>query len=197
MRALLALPLLVLVLAGCSGDDKAEGSAAARARPACPAAYKAEWRRLANRVHVPVYCPSWMPSPLDADIGGQWNSDGPIVDKDRSYLVGFLWHEAGAGDVHVNFRAYPGRTAVPRCKDGKQTVPCFSDARGTKRIGDRKVTVYTVSRDADQWHVSFLWRHNGTLYAVSEHVAPPLTFGKVVSNLERLVGGLELIKPTT
>lgn len=196
MRALLALPLLVLLLAGCSGDDKAEGSAAARPRPACPAAYKAEWQRLANRVHVPVYCPSWMPSPLDADIGGQWNSDGPIVDKDRSYLVGFLWHEAGAGDVHVNFRAYPGRTAVPRCKDGKQTVPCFSDARGTKRIGDRKVTVYTVSRDADQWHVSFLWRRNGTLYAVSEHVAPPLSFGKVVSNLERLVGGLELIKPT-
>lgn len=196
MRALLALPLLVLLLAGCSGDDKAEGSAAATARPSCPAAYKAEWQRLANRVGAPVYCPSWMPSPLDADIGGQWNSDGPIVDKDRSYLVGFLWHEAGAGDVHVNFRAYPGRTAVPRCKDGKQTVPCFSDAQGTKRIGDRKVTVYTVSRDADQWHVSFLWRRNGTLYAVSEHVAPPLSFGKVVSNLERLVGGLELIKPT-
>ena len=196
MRALLALPLLVLVLAGCSGGDKAEGSDAAKARPACPAAFKPEWQRLANRVQVPVYCPSWMPSPLDADIGGQWNSDGPVVDKDRSYLVGFLWHEAGAGDVHVNFRAYPGRTAVPRCKDGRQLVPCFSDARGTKQIGDKKVTVYTVSRDADQWHVSFLWRRNGTLYAATEHVAPPLTFGKVVSNLERLVGGLELIKPT-
>lgn len=196
MRALLALPLVVLVLAGCSGDEKVAGSAAAKPSPACPAAYKAEWQRLANRVQVPVYCPSWMPSPLDADIGGQWNSDGPVVDKDRSYLVGFLWHEAGAGDVHVNFRAYPGRTAVPRCKEGQQIVPCFSDARGTKRIRDKRVTVYTVSRDADQWHVSFLWRRDGTLYAVSEHVAPPLSFGKVVSNLERLVGDLELIKPT-
>jgi hypothetical protein len=197
VRALLALPLLALALAGCSGDDQAEGSSAAKSHAACPAAYKAEWQQLANRVHAPVYCPSWMPSPLDADIGGQWNSDGPVVDKDRSYLVGFLWHEAGAGDVHVNFRAYPGRTVVPRCKDGKQLVPCFSDARGTKQIGDKKVTVYTVSRDADQWHVSFLWRRNGTLYAATEHVAPPLTFGKVVSNLERLVGGLELIKPTS
>jgi hypothetical protein len=196
VRALLALPFLALALVGCSGDDQAEGSSAAKSHPACPAAYKAEWQRLANRVKAPVYCPSWMPSPLDADIGGQWNSDGPVVDKDRSYLVGFLWHEAGAGDVHVNFRAYPGRTAVPRCKDGRQLVPCFSDARGTKQIGDKKVTVYTVSRDADQWHVSFLWRRNGTLYAATEHVAPPLTFGKVVSNLERLVGGLELIKPT-
>ncbi|MFL5930652.1 MAG: hypothetical protein ACJ75P_05290 [Gaiellaceae bacterium] len=195
MRWLAALPLLLLVLAGCSGDDKAEGSAAAKPRPACPAASKPEWQQLANRVQAPVYCPSWMPSPLDADIGGQWNSDGPIVDKDRSYLVGFLWHEAGAGDVHVNFRGYPRRTAVPRCKDGKQRVPCFSDARGTKRIGDKNVTVYTVSRDADQWHVTFLWRRDGTLYTASEHVAPPFTFGKVVSNLERLVGGLDLIKP--
>jgi hypothetical protein len=168
------------------------------AKPAgCPPALKPEWQQLANRVGVPVYCPNWMPSPLDADIGGQWNSDGPIVDRDRSYLVGFLWHEAGSGDVHVNFRGYPGRTAVPRCRDGKRSIPCFSDPRGTRKIGDKKVTVYTVSRDADQWHVTYLWRRNGTLYTVSEHVAPPLTFRKVVANLDRLVGGLELIEPTT
>jgi hypothetical protein len=198
VRALLVLPvcLAAVALAGCSGDDKVEGSAAAKPRPGCPAAFKPEWQRLANRVQVPVYCPSWMPSPLDADIGGQWNSDGASVDRrDRSYLVGFLWHEAGSGDVHVNFRGYPGRTAVPRCKDGKKLVPCFSDVRGTKRIGDKRVTVYTVSRDADQWHVTFLWRRAGTLYTASEHVAPPLTFSKVVSNLERLVRGLELIRP--
>ncbi|HET6642673.1 MAG TPA: hypothetical protein VFG93_05315, partial [Gaiellaceae bacterium] len=74
--------------------------------------------------------------------------------------------------------------------------PCFSDPRGTRQLGGRKVTVYTVSRDADQWHVTYLWRRNGTLYTVSEHVAPPLTFRKVISNLDRLVGGLELIRPT-
>jgi hypothetical protein len=197
VRSLLLLPLLVLALAGCSGDDQVASDAAAKSRPGCPASFKPEWQRLANRVDVPVYCPSWMPSPLDADIGGQWNSDGPAVDrKDRSFLLGFLWHEAGAGDIHVNFRAYPKRTAVPRCLDGKRSVPCFSDARGTKQIGDKKVTVYTVSRDADQWHVTYLWRRNGTLYTVSEHVAAPLTFSKVVSNLNKLVGGLELIRPT-
>jgi hypothetical protein len=196
VRALLALPLFVLVLAGCSGDEKVAGSAAATPRPACPAAYKAEWQRLANRVQVPVYCPSWMPSPLDASIDGQWNSGGPLVDRDRSYLVGFLWHEAGSGDVHVNFRAYPGRTAIPRCRDGKRSIPCFSDPRGTRRVGDKKVTVYTVSRDADQWHVTYLWRRAGTLYTVSEHVAPPLTYRRVIANLDRLVGGLYLIRPT-
>jgi hypothetical protein len=204
VRALLALPLLVVVLAGCSGDEKVAGSAAAKPSPACPAAYKAEWQRLANRVQVPVYCPSWMPSPLDADIGGQWNSDGPVVDRDRSYLVGFLWHEAGSGDVHVNFRAYPNRTKVPTCidtqtsggKTRRRKVPCFSDPRGERTVGDKRVTVYTVSRDADQWHVTYLWRRNGTLYTVSEHVAEPLNFRRVVANLDRLVSGLELIRPT-
>jgi hypothetical protein len=195
LRQVVLLVVLGACLAGCSGDDKVEGSAAAKRPAGCPQALKPEWQRLANRVRVPVYCPNWMPSPLDADIGGQWNSDGPIVDRDRSFLVGFLWHEAGSGDVHVNFRGYPGRTAVPRCLDRKRSIPCFSDPRGTRRIGDKQVTVYTVSRDADQWHVTYLWRRQGTLYTVSEHVAPPLTFRKVVANLDRLVGGLELIEP--
>ena len=206
MRILLQLALIAAIggaLAGCSGDDKVAASASAE--PAgCPAALKPEWQRLANRVGVPVYCPNWMPSPLDADIGGQWNSAGPVVGRDRHFLVGFLWHEAGSGDVHVNFRGYPGKTAVPRCDDvrtvaGKtrrRSVPCFSDPQGTRQIGDKKVTVYTVSRDADQWHVTYLWRRNGTLYTVSEHVAPPLTFRRVIGNLDRLVGGLELIEPT-
>jgi hypothetical protein len=195
LHQVVVLAALGVVLAGCSGEDKVEGSAAARQASGCPQSLKPEWQQLANRVGAPVYCPNWMPSPLDADIGGQWNSDGPIVDRDRSFLVGFLWHEAGSGDVHVNFRGYPGRTAVPRCVDRKRSIPCFSDPRGTRRIGDKQVTVYTVSRDADQWHVTYLWRRKGTLYTVSEHVAAPLTFRKVVANLDRLVRGLELIEP--
>jgi hypothetical protein len=205
VQKFLILALLALLGAGCSmGDDGVEGTASARERPArCPAAWTDGWQRLANRVGVPVYCPSWMPSPIDAEIGGQWNSDGVSVGTDRSHLAGFLWHEAGSGDVHVNFRGYPGRRRVPRCLDvqtsgGKtrrRSVPCFSDPKGTRMVGDKKVTVYTVSRDADQWHVTYLWRRNGTLYTVSEHVAPPLTFRRVLQNLDRIVGGLEAIEP--
>ena len=197
VRRALCIALLALVAAGCSlDDDGVEGQASAGERSAaCPAAWKPGWQQLANDAGITVYCPSWMPSPIDAEIGGQWNSDGAIVDKDKSYLAGFLWHEAGSGDVHVNFRGYPGRTAVPRCRDGKRSIPCFSDPQGTRTVGEKTVTIYTVSRDADQWHVTFLWREDGTLYTVSEHVAPPLTYRRVLENLDRIVGGLEPVQP--
>ncbi len=197
MRRLLILIALALAATGCSlGGDGVEGTASAReSPPACPAAWKSGWQRLADRVGIRVYCPSWMPSPIDAEIGGQWSSGGAAVDKDKSYLAGFLWHEAGSGDVHVNFRGYPGRTAMPRCRENRRSIPCFSDPRGTRKVGGKSVTVYTVSRDADQWHVTYLWRENGTLYTVSEHVAPPLTYRRVLENLDRIVGGLEAIEP--
>ena len=109
---------LVAALAGCSYGSNAEDTASAGSQPArCQAAWKPGWQRLANRIDAPVYCPSWMPSPLDGLIDGQWSSGGPVVSRDRSYLIGFLWHEAGSGDIHVNFRGYPGQTSVPRCID--------------------------------------------------------------------------------
>ena len=196
MGRLVLLAVFALALTACSGDNGVEPRASAKtSAAACPSAWKPGWQRLANRVDLAVHCPSWMPSPLDAKIGGQWNSDGVAVSRDRSYLAGFLWHETGSGDVHVNFRGYPHATGVPRCREGRRSVPCFSDARGTRTVGGKRVTVYTVSRDADQWHVTYLWRENGTLYTVSEHVAPPLTFRRVLQNLDRIVGGLEAIEP--
>src|SRR5207248_3765005 len=81
----------------------------------CPAAWKGGWQALANRIEAPVYCPTWMPNPLDAKFRGDY-IDINSVHKDRSYLVSFLEHgDEGSGDVHVNFRGYPGRSAIPRC----------------------------------------------------------------------------------
>lgn len=206
-RIVLALPLLALVAAlasGC-GDGDYVASAAPSKRPAktCPKAWLAGWQALADRIGSPVYCPTWMPSPLDAAIDGSWNTVDS-VDPDGSYLVGFAWQER-AEEVHVNFRGYPGRTRVPRCVDttydsGKthrRQVPCFSDARGTKRFGATTVTMYTVNRDADQWHVLYAWRANGSLYAISEHISPPLTFARVVRNLDRMMQGIAVVRPRT
>ena len=83
----------------------------------------------------------------------------------------------------MNLRAYPGKTRIPTCEDtltvGGKTVrkkiPCFSDRQGKKRFGGVTVTVYTANQGADQWHVLYAWRRNGTLYTLSEHVAPPYT----------------------
>jgi hypothetical protein len=176
------------------------GSASART---CPAAWQAGWQKLANRIQAPVYCPGWMPNPLDAQFGGEYQ-DIYSVDKDRSYLVSFLYHgDLGSGEVHVNFRGYPDRTTVPRCKTivltGKKTLrstkPCFADADGTKTARGITATVYRVNQDADRWHVLLAWRHKGSLYTVSEHVIKPYTYRQVMKNLDRLLDSLVLVRP--
>jgi len=170
---------------------------------ACPAKWAHGWQALANRIQAPVYCPTWMPNPLDARIGGDY-IDIDSVHKDRSYLVSFLEHgDAGSGDVHVNFRGYPGTTAIPRCTtvipNGKKTVrgttPCFADAAGTRSARGITATVYRVNQDADQWHILLAWKHSGSLYTVSEHVIAPYTYKQVVRNLDRLLAGLVLVRP--
>ncbi len=196
------LLLPAALAAGCSDDGAPPSAAAPPKPPTCPAAWKAGWQRLANRVDAIVYCPSWMPSPLDGEIGGDWDN-GVSVHPDRSYLVSFLWHEPPAQDVHVNLRGYPGHARIPRCNADtvvagrkiKRTVPCFSDPHPVRKIAGVAVTPYTVNQGVDQWHVLYAWHRRGTLYTLSEHVAKPLTYRQVVRNLDRAMAGLVRIEP--
>ena len=173
-------------------------SAGAGAR-ACPQAWAGGWQKLANRVGAPVYCPTWMPNPLDAQMSGQY-IDIYSISKDRSYLVSFLAHgDLGSGDVHVNFRGYPGRAKVPKCPApvGEGTVPCFSNPVGKLRTNGIDATVYQVNQGADQWHILLAWHYRGSLYAVSEHVIPPYRFStQVKHNLTLLLKSLVLVKPS-
>ena len=188
-----------LALAGCGASDSVNASAKVR----CPAAALAGWRHLANRIDAPVFCPSWLPDPLDGVIGSQWNNIDE-VSWDRSYLLSWVWQETGlgaaGGEKHVNLRGYPGRTRVPRCVDAdskqRKLIPCFSDNAGKVRAGGLAATVYDVNQDADQWHVLYAWHYAGGLYTVSEHVAPPFGYRKVRQNLDRMLRGLVPIKPT-
>jgi len=50
-----------------------------------------------------------------------------------------------------------------------------------------------VNQDADQWHILYAWRHAGSLYTVSEHVAPPLNYAKVRVVLNQILRGLVLV----
>ena len=164
----------------------------------CPHQWAEGWQVLANKVQAPVYCPTWMPNPLDAKIGGQYQ-DIYSIGKDRSYLVSFLEHgDLGSGDVHVNFRGYPGRLSVPKCPApvGHGTTPCFSNPVAHLSANGIHATVYQVNQGADQWHILLAWHYRGTLYAVSEHVIPPYRFStQVRHNLSLLLESLVLVRP--
>jgi hypothetical protein len=165
----------------------------------------AGWRRLARRIDAPVYCPTWLPQPLDGKIGGEY-AKGPYYGPHGSYLVPMVWFEMmpdSPYEVHVNLRGYPGETAIPTCEDTLVTkgkvirpkIPCFADARGPVRIGDTSVTVYTANQGADTWHVLYAWHHGGSLYTLSQHIAPPFTYAQVVRSLNRMLRGLAIVRP--
>ena len=189
----LALLALALALAGC-GDGGGRAGAAVKAKPSCPAAKG--WQQLADSIRAPVYCPRWMPDPLNGVIKGQWNNIYS-VSPDRSYLVGFIWFEHGSGELHVNLRGYPGRTKIPKCPAavGKGTLPCFADPHGQMRANGIDATVYTVNQGADQWHVLLAWHRKGSLYTLSQHVAAPLSYEQVVADLKRMQRDLVLVAP--
>ncbi len=204
VRGLLTFSLLVglcaLLASGCGAAKKAVAAApAAPAKPRC--AYPGGWQKLANRIKAPVYCPGWLPDPLTSQIDGKW-SNGNSVSPDRSYLESFVWQETGAGigggELHVVLRGYPGVTKIPTCRTGgvdSRNVPCFDGARGTISGGGVTAQIYSVNQDMDAWHAVALWRRGGTLYTLSEHVAPPLTYNKVISYLKRELASLVLIQP--
>jgi hypothetical protein len=205
--AAVAAGLVVLVVAGCGGQGVTAVQRAESAKASvCPAAWKAGWQRLANRIDAPVYCPTWLPDPLDGRFDGVFN--GQTVDPDRSYLVKFLWFDSGLPggpeEVHVNFRGQPGNVRIPRCdnstvENGKtihHLTPCFSDPKARRRFGARRATLYTANQGADQWHLLYAWRENGSLYAISEHVAAPYTYKQVLAHLDRMMETLVRIRPT-
>jgi hypothetical protein len=149
-----------------------------------------------------VYCPGWLPDPLVAQIGGKWNNINS-VSPDRSFLESFVWQEtdagAAGGELHVNLRAYPGRTKIPTCRTGgveSVNVPCFADPAGYMTAGGIRARLYTVNQDADTWHYLLLWRRFGNLYTLSEHLAPPLDGAHLRRYLKRELGSLVLIRPS-
>ena len=215
MKALLGsaglLAAVVLLAAGCGGAGHGAATTSALARyyagfaPPVPmkatCAHPLGWERLANRIGAAVYCPGWLPDPLTSQIGGQWNNIN-AVGKDRSYLESFVWQDTDtpniSGEFHINLRGYPGRTTIPTCLGGLNMttpVPCFAQPTGHVTENGIRATLYTVNQDADTWHLLLLWRHAGGLYTVSEHLAPPLDYHRVVEYLKVELASLVLIPP--
>ena len=178
---------LALLAAGCGSSGHAARS--------CPAAWKVGWQRLADRIKLPVYCPTWLPSPLTGDTRGPYRN-GVSVGSDRSYLVSFIAVINPPEVVHFNFRGYPGRTTIPTCTEGKQKIPCFSHPAGHSHARGIDATVYMTGQDADANHIVYVWTRRATLYAISELVGEPYSRRQVLHNLERVLKGLARVKPS-
>lgn len=202
----------MLLAAGCGGSSQKKATSSSLAAyfanfdPPVPmkatCAHPVEWRQLANRVDADVYCPGWLPDPLTSEIGGQWNNINQ-VSKDRSYLKSFLWQDTDtpniSGELHMVLQGYPDRTTIPTCLGGLNLttpVPCFASPGGHVTEDGIHATLYTVNQDVDTWHLLLLWRHDGGLYTVSEHLAPPLDYEKVIAYLKVELRSLVLIAPS-
>jgi hypothetical protein len=199
------LAALALLAGGCGGGGQlAQGPSSPKPPSAPDCAFPHGWQKLANRIAADVYCPGWLPDPLTAQIGGRWNNIDS-VSPDRSYLESFVWQETQigingvGGELHVNLRGYPGKAAIPTCLGGLKDdtpTPCFAQPHGHVSLNGIKATLYTVNMDADQWHLLLAWHHKGSLYTVSEHLAPPLNYRKLLTYLKREFGSLVVIQPS-
>ena len=91
------------------------------------------------------------------------------------------------------------RTKIPTCRTGgsdSRNVPCFADpGRHDLRERDHRAGLHGQPGRRRRGTACSLWRRDGTLYTLSEHVAPPLTFDQVVAYLKRELASLVLIAP--
>ena len=96
MRALLLIAGLsaacALLAAGCGTDagPLAKPPTAAKGPKKARCAYPVGWRRLANRIAAPVYCPGWLPDPLTSQIGGKW-SNIDSVSKELKKVIAYVF----------------------------------------------------------------------------------------------------------
>jgi len=194
---LIAAIVVALAAPACSGGDDASTTAPSSEPPAstapatpaeCPSAIASGWQRWANRVDETVYCPTFMPSPVTAEIGGQWNT---AIAPGRSWQLGFTWLEHD-DLVHIVFEAVP-RTRWPISCEG---VPCFDDRTGTERIGDHEVTWYDRNEASHSGHIAAVFRSGGMVQIVSMHVYQPHADPNDVEQLVReMVAGLVPVTP--
>ena len=200
LPGLCTLCMFVLLASGCGARHHVSAARAVTvAKPRC--AYRGEWQKLANRMKMPVYCPGWLPDPLTSQIGGRANNDSSI--DPRSYLESFIWQDTDtpgiSGVIHIILHGYPHRTVIPRClsiANDSTYIPCFGGPRQVVVANGIHARLYTVNQDFDTWHLALLWRRDGNLYVISQHLAPPLTFAGVIDELTHELKDLVLIEPS-
>jgi hypothetical protein len=184
---MLLLAVAAVGAAACGSSGGAEGS---KPRPnTCPKTWSASWHTWADRVGMTIYCPGWLPSPIDGVIHGQWNTARV---PDRQWQLGYAWLEQGEL-VHVVFEGYPPGTFPPTCEG----EPCFAGREpGTERVGGQTVTWYDHDLASHTGHVAAVFRALGNVYVISIHVASPVSTPQAAkSDLRHIIRSLAPVKP--
>jgi hypothetical protein len=187
----------VIGAAACSGSDHAAAPAtsgagfqpaandefAQAARGICPEEWKEQYEAWSRRVGMTVYCPTWMPGPLEGEISRDYAVRVPAR---NGWQLGWAWLEFG-DLVHVVFEGYRAKDFPPTC-EGK---PCFAGRAGTSRVGRFRVVWYLKNRASHTGHVAAIVPQGKDVYVYSMHVAPPSgTVAKTEANLKHVIRDL-------
>ena len=97
-----------------------------------------------------IYCPGWLPSPIDGVIHGQWNTARV---PDKQWQLGYAWLEQGEL-VHVVFEGYPPGTFPPDVRG----QPCFAGREpATEQVGGQTVTWYDHNLASHTGHIAAIF----------------------------------------
>jgi hypothetical protein len=185
IRAALLAVAVALTLAGCTSGNSSRPSEA----PACPHAWAAGWKTWAGRVDATVYCPTWLPSPIDARIGGQWSTESSAG---RHWQLGFVWRDEDfSGLVHVVFEGAPEGDWPLRCGG----PPCFAGRSGSEDVNGRHVVWYDHDLGSSSGHVAAVFHAGGHVYIVSMHVFGDVGPARTRAMVRRIVAGLVPVRP--
>ena len=184
---MLLLAVVVVVVAACGSSGGSSGSSP---KPnVCPKAWAASWQTWADRVGMTIYCPGWLPSPIDGVIHGQWNTARV---PDKQWQLGYAWLEQGEL-VHVVFEGYPPGTFPPDCEG----TPCFGGREPqTEQLAGRTVTWYDHNLASHTGHIAAIFHANGNIYVISIHVASPVsTAADAKTDLRHIIRSLAPVRP--
>ena len=173
----------------CLGALRARRRSRRRPLPSLPRSARqlGGWQRLANRIDAPVYCPSWMPDPLVPT--DRRPLEQHRLGRSRSQLPRELRLAGGGRPQHAGGAREPAR--LPR-RDGdpdvcEDTLTVKGKTYRTKIALLRRSAGHVALEQRDHrddvhrqpgrrpWHVLYAWQRGGSLYTISEHVAPPFT----------------------
>jgi len=184
------LVAVVVTVSACGSGSSNSGSKAAVATTGCSKTWAGGWQRWTNKVGMPVWCPGWMPSPIDAIIHGQWNTARV---EQHQWQLGYAWLEEGQL-VHVIFEGYPRGTFPPTCEGG---VPCFGGEEAqSETIGGHVVHWFDHNQASHSGHVAAVFASGGNTYVVSIHVASPVSTKAIAKrDLSHIIASSSQLEP--